>query len=311
MIVGGSGHVGSLLVRHLVAEGQSPVVVSRRPGPEPGARFFPWDGSTLGPWAAELDGADAVINLAGRSVDCRYTRANLDAMMRSRVETTELVGRAIRAAVVAPRVWVQASTATIYAHRFDAPNDEATGLLGGGEPGSDTTWDASIAIAKAWEAALEAADTPGTRKVAVRSAMTMSIDQGSVFDVLVHLARRGLGGTLAGGRQFVSWIHEGDFYRSIRFLVDHPQLVGKVNVCAPTPLPQGEFAASLRKALGVRFGLPTSRWMIELRTWALRTESELVLKSRRVVPARLLEAGFEFHFPSWPDAARDLVSRLR
>jgi hypothetical protein len=208
-------------------------------------------------------------------------------------------------------VWLQASTATIYTHRFDAANDEITGILGGDEPGAPPKWTASIGIAKAWEAALEAAPTPSTRKVALRSAMTMSVDEGSVFDVFSRLTRRGLGGPIAGGRQYVSWIHEADFCRSISFLLERDDLEGPVNLTSPNPLPQREFARILREAWGVRLGLPATSWMIEIGTLAMRTESELVLKSRRVVPTRLLEAGFEFQFPDWEAAARELVGRMR
>ena len=274
-----------------------------------GARVVAWDGETVGAWADEVEGAEVVINLAGRSVNCRYNAANLKEMMDSRVNSTRAVGEAIRLAKDPPRIWLQAATATIYAHRFDAPNDEYTGILGGAEPGSNPTWDASIAIAKAWEKTLEDAVTPHTRKVALRSAMTMSTDTGSVFDVLCNLARRGLGGTLGDGKQFVSWIHEDDFCASLRFLIDREGLSGAINICAPNPLPQREFMADLREALGVKFGLPASKWMVELGTWAMRTESELVLKSRRVVPTRLLEARFEFKFPEWRGACQELAGQ--
>ncbi len=304
VIAGGSGHVGAVMIRDFSASGHEIVVLSR-------SGSVVWDGATLGPWAAEIDGADVVVNLAGWSVNCRYTPANLKLMMDSRVNSTRVIGQAIGAAKNPPRVWLQASTATIYAHRFDAPNDEATGIVGSGEPGAPAKWNASIAIAKAWEQALDDADTPHTRKVALRSAMTMSVDRGSIFDVLHGLARRGLGGTLGSGKQYVSWIHEHDFACAVQLLIEREDLSGPVNLCSPNPLPQAEFMGVLRQAVGVRFGLPAAAWMIEIGTWIMRTESELVLKSRRVVPGRLLEAGFEFQFADWADAARDLVERRR
>lgn len=306
MIPGGSGHVGAAVRRHLDQAGHQVVVLSRNPGPGEVA----WDGKSLGEWAREIDGADVVLNLAGRTVNCRYTAENLRQMMDSRVDSTRVVGEAIAMAKNPPRVWLQSSTATIYAHRFDAPNDESTGILGGDEPGAPYKWNASIAIAKAWEKTLEAADTPKTRKVALRSAMTMSPDAGSVFWTLARLARRGLGGQLGTGRQYVSWIHEFDFVRAIDFLVAG-DLSGAVNLAAPNPLPQREFAAGLRIALGVGVALPATDWMIEIGCLAMKTESELVLKSRRVVPKRLVEAGFKFRYPSWPEAASELVSRPR
>ena len=307
VIPGGSGHVGAALRRHFAAQGHEVIILSRTPGPNQLA----WDGKTLGPWAEAVDGADAVINLAGRSVNCRYHAANLREMMDSRVDSTRVIGLAIAACTRPPEVWLQASTATIYTHRFDAANDEITGILGGDEPGAPPKWTASIGIAKAWEAALEAAPTPATRKVALRSAMTMSVDQGSVFDVFSRLTRRGLGGPIAGGRQYVSWIHEADFCRSISFLLERDDLEGPVNLTSPNPLPQREFARILREAWGVRLGLPAAAWMIEIGTLAMRTESELVLKSRRVVPTRMLDAGFQFQVPDWEGAARELVGRMR
>jgi hypothetical protein len=312
VIPGGSGQVGGILARTFRARGDDVVIVSRGgPADGAGARVVAWDARTLGPWAAEIDGADVVVNLAGRSVNCRYTPANLDAMMRSRVDSTRAVGLAIERAARPPRVWLQMSTATIYAHRFDAPNDEATGQIGGGEPGAPAYWKLSVDIAQAWEQALHDASTPRTRRVALRAAMVMSPDRGGIFDVLLGLVRAGLGGAVAGGRQFVSWIHDADFTRAIDVLITRDDLDGAVNLAAPTPLPQREFMAALRAAWGRRIGLPAARWMAELGAFVLRTDTELLLKSRRVVPTRLLDAGFRFERPEWPAAARDLVERWR
>ena len=211
-----------------------------------------------------------------------------------------------------PRVWLQASTATIYAHRCDAPNDEATGILGGSELNAPDTWRFSIDVARQWEQALWDSVTPATRKVALRSAMVMSPDTGGVFDVLLSLVRHGLGGTNGDGRQYLSWIHGDDFTRAMLFLLeDACELDGPVNICAPEPVPNAAFLRTLREAWGIPFGLPASEWMLEIGTRLLRTESELVLKSRRVVPGRLLSAGFLFQFPDWPGAARDLCRRWR
>lgn len=309
VIPGGSGQVGAILARHFHANEHEVVVLSRSPCPAPW-RVAEWDAHSPGPWVAEINGADVVINLAGRSVNCRYTSANRRSIKESRVLSTLAVGEAIAQAARPPHVWLQASTATIYAHRYDAPNDERTGLIGGHESNAPDTWRFSIDVATSWEKAFDAAETPRTRKVAMRSAMTMSPDRGGVFDVLLGLVRRRLGGRTGDGRQFISWIHDRDFIRAVEFLIDR-DLSGPVNLAAPEPLPNAEFMRALREAWGVRLGLPAARWMVELGTWALRTESELVLKSRRVVPARLLEAGFAFQFPSWPKAARDLCRRWK
>jgi uncharacterized protein (TIGR01777 family) len=309
VLPGGTGQVGRLLARALRARGDEVLVLGRGPAKD---RFHvEWDGRTLGAWASELDGADAVVNLAGRSVNCRYTRANLAEMMSSRVDSTKVVGLAIERAARPPRVWLQMSTATIYAHRFDAPNDEATGVIGGAEPDAPAYWAYSIEIAKAWEAAQAEANTPATRKVALRSAMVMSPDRGGIFDVLLGLTRKGLGGPIAGGKQWISWIHEVDFVRAVELLLGRDEVNGPVNLASPNPLPQAEFMAALRSACGVGVGLPATRLMAEIGAFFLRTDTELTFKSRRVVPGRLLAEGFTFERPAWPDAARELVERWR
>jgi len=310
VIPGGSGKVGTVLARAFHAEGHDVLVLSRNPKQEPW-RVRSWDGRTLAQWAEEIDGADVVINLAGRSVDCRYTRANRDLILTSRLESTRVVGEAIARASKPPRVWLQASTATIYAHRFDAANDERTGVLGGKEEDSPDTWRFSIDVATAWERALNQADTPKTRKVLLRSAMTMTTDHGGVFDVLLRLVRFGLGGKVGDGRQFVSWIHDQDFVSSVQWLIEHDDISGPVNLASPNPLPYSEFMRVLRSARGVPLGLPATKWMLEIGTFLLRTESELVLKSRRVIPTRLLDSGFRFRFQTWPEAARDLCRRWK
>lgn len=309
VIPGGSGQVGTILARSFAAEGHEVLILSRGVTASP-YRIVRWDAETLGPWAHEFDGADVVINLAGRSVNCRYNAANRRAITESRVKSTVVVGQAIAKAARPPRVWLQSSTATIYAHRYDAANDEATGILGGVEEGAPDTWQFSIGVAKAWEKAANDADVPRTRKVLLRSAMTMSPDPGGVFDVLLRLARFGLGGTNGDGRQYVSWIHDADFVRAVRWLIDH-EMDGAVNLASPNPLPNREFMRALREAWGAPIGLPATRWMLEVGALLLRTETELILKSRRVVPGRLLQSGFTFQFPDWPGAAADLCRRRR
>lgn len=309
VLPGGSGQVGRVLARDFAAKGHEVVILSRGATAAP-FRVVPWDAESIGAWARELDGADVVINLAGRSVNCRYNIANRREILESRVKSTTVVGQAIAMASRPPRVWLQSSTATIYAHRFDAPNDEATGILGGAEPAAPDTWRFSIDVANAWELAFQLANVARTRKVLLRSAMTMSPDRGGIFDTFLGLVRRGLGGTYGDGRQYVSWIHDVDFARAIRWLIDH-ELDGAVNLASPNPLPNAEFMRTLRRAWGVRLGLPASEWMLEVGALLLRTESELILKSRRVVPGRLLDSGFVFQFPEWSGAAADLCARWR
>ncbi|HEY4308012.1 MAG TPA: TIGR01777 family oxidoreductase [Pirellulales bacterium] len=310
VIPGGTGQVGTVLARHFHAAGDEVVVLSRHPQEAPWRTVF-WDGEKLGGWAGEFEGADAVINLAGRSVNCRYDARNRREIMNSRVRSVRVVGEAIGDCRQPPRAWLQMSTATIYAHRYDAANDERTGILGGCEPDAPDTWRFSIDVARAWEEACDAAPTPDTRKLKLRLAMLMNFDRGGTFDLLLRLVRYGLGGRAGSGRQYMSWIHKHDFVRAVQWLIAHDEIAGAVNVAAPCPLPNGEFMQALRSAWGTRLGLPAAEWMVEVGTWLMRTESELILKSRRVVPGRLLEAGFEFAYPTWPTAARELCDRWR
>jgi len=229
--------------------------------------------------------------------------------MDSRVRSTEEIGKTIAVASTPPAVWLQASTATIYAHRFDSPNDDIDGIIGGEEPDALDTWRFSIEVARAWEQATNDAVTPKTRKVLMRSAMTMSPDRGGIFDTMLDLVRKGLGGTAGDGRQYISWIHEKDFIRSIYWLIEHDELSGPINLASPNPLPNKEFMRIVRETWGTSLGLPATNWMLELGAILMRSETELILKSRRVVPTRMLQSGFEFEFPDWEGAAEDLVRR--
>jgi uncharacterized protein (TIGR01777 family) len=310
VIIGGSGQIGQILARHFNSQGIAVAVVARhdQPAPWPTVR---WDGLHLGEWAKGLDGADAVINLAGRSVNCRYNQANRREIMESRVVSTRLVGEAIAQASQPPRLWMNASTATIYRHAMDRPMDEIDGEIGGNEPHLPSAWRFSYDVATSWERTFFAAATPHTRKVALRSAITLSPDRGGVFDTLLTLVRLGLGGTAGSGKQYVSWVHDVDFVRAVDFLIGREDLDGCVNISSPHPLPNRDFMAALRQAYGTPIGLPATNWMLEIGAVFLRTETELILKSRRVVPRRLIDAGFAFQFPEWSSAAADLVTRWR
>ncbi len=310
VIPGGSGQVGSILCRAFTRDGHEVIVLSRAPRSAPWATVS-WDGRTLGAWVDAVDGADVLINLAGYTVNCRYHERNRERIMRSRLESTRVLGEAIAQCSKPPRVWLQASTATIYAHRYEAANDEETGILGGQEEGASSTWRFSIDVATAWERALDEAKVPNTRKVKLRSAMTMSADPGGIFDVLLGLARHGMGGRAGDGRQYVSWVHHEDFVRALHWLIEHEEIEGPVNIASPEPLPNAAFMDALREAWGIRLGLPATRWMLEIGAVFLRTETELILKSRRVVPGLLMRHGFCFQHPSWPEAARELCQEWR
>ena len=311
IIPGGTGQIGRILAKHFYQQQHDVVVLSRRPSnlSQTPWRIVHWDGETLGPWANEIDNADIVINLAGYSVNCRYNKKNRRLIKQSRVRSTEAIGRAIAQAVNPPELWLQAGTATIYAHRYDAANDELTGILGGQEDQVPNTWQFSTDVAQSWEAAVNKFNLPHTRTVIMRAAMSMSPDKDGVFDVLLGLARRGLGGRHGHGRQYVSWIHDQDYIRAVEWVINHPELSGPINFSAPNPLPNRDFMAILRQTCLAPFAIPSQNWMLEIGALFMRTETELLLKSRRVIPTRLQDSGFTFLHPTWETAAENLYNR--
>jgi uncharacterized protein (TIGR01777 family) len=311
VIPGGSGQVGRLLARHFLAQGHAVTVLTRRPSSVNPWREVGWDGAGAGEWVTELEGADVCINLAGRSVNCRYTAENRQEIYDSRIGPTKLLGEVMAGMSDPPKLWLNSSTATIYRHSLDRAMDEATGELGGNEPGAPETWNFSIRVAKDWERAFFEARLPRTRQVAMRSAVTFSADAGGIFEVLSRLVRSGLGGTNGSGQQMVSWVHGADFCRAVDLLIADESFDGVVNIASPNPLPNAEFMRVLRRAWGVPIGLPATAWMIEIGSFLMRTESELVLKSRYVVPGRLEAAGFQFQHADWAEAAADLVAEWR
>ena len=305
ILAGGRGFLGSVLADYFAAKGLEVVILTRRPTQRAdGIRELCWDGETVGDWARELDGAQALINLAGLSVNCRYHARNRKLLLDSRLKSTRVVGEAIRHSSNPPPVWLNSSTATIYKHTFGPAWDEA-GEVGGCPEAKDIF---SVHIAKEWERVLNLAHTPRTRKVALRSAMVLGHGQNSVLPNLVRLGRLGLGGSLGGGRQFVSWIHQVDFCRAVEWIMKHESLCGAVNIAAPNPVTNAQFMATIRKVCRMPFGLPASRWMLEIVAFFLRTETELVIKSRRVVPGKLLADGFAFRHPELLPAIEHLVA---
>jgi NAD dependent epimerase/dehydratase family enzyme len=320
VLPGGSGQVGQALARHFVERGHQVIVLTRGPYTAPWLAVH-WDGKNPGPWTEYLEGADVCINLTGRSVNCRYDAAHRKAIYESRIRSTRLLGSVIAGLAEPPRVWMNASAATIYRrvldeNGVDLPLDEGTGVVGITEPQAKmeplaARWarrrDFSSRVARDWEAAFFEAETPRTRKVVLRSGVVLSPAPGSAFAVLSHLVRLGLGGKQGNGRQFVPWIHEADYARAVEFLIAREDMDGPFNLAAPNPLPNREFMAALREAWDVPNGLPAPTLAILIGAIFLRTEPELVLKSCRAVPGRLLDAGFDFEFPEWPEAAKDLV----
>lgn len=300
IIPGGAGYLGRSLAQFFASQSYQVVILSRQPQPDQaGVRFLPWDGATVGDWASSFEGAAAVINLAGRTVNCRYNERNKQQIYDSRLRSTTAVGAAIAACDTPPPVWINASSATIYRDAYDRPMDEATGEIGAGF---------SVDVCQRWEQALFAADTPRTRRVALRAAMVFGTGRGGVMEAFHNIVRLGLGGTLGSGRQFVSWVHLEDFARSVQWLVEHEELAGPVNCAAPQPVPNAEFMRALRQVYRQPIGLPATRWMLEVGAFVLRTETELLLKSRRVVPGRLLDSGFQFRYPELRPALAQIVN---
>lgn len=306
LIPGGTGQLGAVLRRGLEAAGHQVDVLSRTPSADPNVHV--WDGRTLGDWTRWVDQADAVVNLAGRTVNCRYTERNLLQMMHSRVDSARVIGEAIAQSATPPTVWLQASTATIYAHSHGPPHDEG-GELGGHEPNVPLYWARSTDIAKAWEATCMAANTPHTRRVLLRSTYIMSPDEGGIFDTLMWLVRRGLGGPISGGKQYVSWMHEHDFVAAILHAIQDDRLEGPLNLAAPNPVPQAELMTTLREHTGTRAALPITHSMAKIGAVYLATDTELIEKSRCVVSNKLPATGFSCTYNTWSEAAEELLSR--
>jgi uncharacterized protein (TIGR01777 family) len=298
VIFGANGFLGRYLCRHFARQGKEVVAIARRrTGWSGDGMFLQWDGKTQGPWALALEGAEAVINLAGSSVNCRYTTANREKILTSRTDATRAIGQAIAACRVAPKVWLNASTATWYRHAEDQPQDDWLG-----EPGDGF----SCEVARAWEDAFFNSNVPPeTRKLALRIGMVIANEKETVYHVLTRLAARGLGGAMGNGRQRISWIHMDDFLRAVDFAIGDPFLDGTINVTAPQFPTNREWMAHFRLAAGMPFGLPANQWLLEIGARLLGTETELVLKSRWAQPLRLRDAGFRWH---WTDAGKAIAN---
>ena len=306
VIAGGSGFLGRILAAHFEKLGYAITILTRSPkSSDYGIREIAWDAHTIGEWAPELDSAVAVINLTGRSVNCRYHKQNRKVILESRVQSTQAICQAIAACKSPPTVWLNASTATIYKHTFGPAWDESGEICSTPEAKDKF----SIEVATAWERAFNEAKTPATRKVAMRAAMVLGTNKNSVFPMLCRLTRLGLGGKMGYGRQFVSWIHELDFCRAVEWLMTHETLDGVVNIAAPNPVTNAEMMKLFRQTFGMPLGLPATKSMLEIGALFLRTETELIIKSRRVNPRRLVESGFDFCFPLLNAALEDLNQR--
>lgn len=307
VIAGGNGFIGTFLQGRLADRGLEVTVLTRSPRKDQEIRDVLWDGRSLGSWTEKLEGASALINLSGRSVNCRYNERNRRDILESRVESTRVLGEAIARSRDPPPVWLNMSTATIYKHTFDHLMDEATGII---EPTSEAKDVFSIEVARAWEQTLYDAQTPATRKVAMRTAMVFAANSGGVYRTLRTLARWGLGGPIAGGHQWISWIHEEDYTSAVEWLINHDSLNGPVNLASPNPISQSDMMRIIIRERGMPFGMHATRWMMEVAAFIHRTEAELIIKSRLVVPARLVASGFQFHYPTMKEAVHEIEGRV-
>ncbi|SDS38214.1 hypothetical protein SAMN05216490_1055 [Mucilaginibacter mallensis] len=295
ILAGGSGFIGQILAAHFTGKDDEVIVLTRSSNRVVNnVKYVNWNAATIGNWVAELENCDVLINLNGKSVNCRYNDKNKKEILDSRVNATRVLGEAIRMIENAPKLWINAASATIYRYAEDRPQDEYTGELGKGF---------SVDVCKQWEAAFFEQDTPGVRKIGLRIAITLG-RKGGVMPYYFNLAKFGLGGRQGSGKQYFSWVCENDVTGVIDFLRDHEELEGVFNVSAPNPVQNHEFMSVVRNVMKMPLGLPATKWMLAIGTRLLSTEAELVLKSRWVVPTRLQEAGYVFKVPYIKDAVK-------
>ena len=301
-LAGGSGFLGQALARSVLADGYEVVVLSRGVAPpDTIGRFVLWDGKNLGDWKLELEGAEALFNLTGRSVDCRYTQENRDLILNSRVDSTRVLGEAIGACDQIPKVWLNSSTATVYEDRRGdlEPHDETSEDFGTGF---------SVGVAQSWEKAFEESSVEGLRKVALRVSIVLGKD-GGAFPVMKRFAKFGLGGAQGPGNQWMSWLHIDDWVGVARFLMENQSVRGPVNLAAPNPVTNASFMREMRKSFApLGIGLPAPSLFVRIGAFFMRTAPELVLKSRKVVSATLSESGYSFKYPNLAPAIRSLAS---
>ncbi len=298
IIAGGSGFIGQELAKHFVSQGKDVIILTRgKSNKQNGMTFLNWNGKTIDSWARTFEGAETVINLTGKSVDCRYTKSNKREILASRVDATQLIGRVISQLRNPPSVWINASTATIYKHSLFKEMTESNGEIGN---------DFSMTVAKRWEKAFYACETPNTRKVATRVSLVMG-NSGGVFPVLNNLAKFGLGGKHGLGTQKFAWIHIEDLIAAFQFIIDQSTLKGSINITAPNSSTNSEVMFHLRQVNHMGFGIPTPKTLLKIGSFFLSTEPELILKSRYVYPEILCKANFKFKFSIVENAIANLI----
>ena len=302
VIAGGTGFLGNLLVKHFQDKVDEIILLSRKAKqsqyPDT-IKTVVWDGKSLGNWTKSLEGADVLINMVGQSVDCRYTSKNKRTILQSRIQSTTVLGKAIGACLYPPKVWLNSSTATIYRHAINTCMDEESGEIGSGF---------SVDVALQWEQTFFNTLTPQTRKVALRTAIVLG-QNGGALPPLIQLTKFGFGGKQGKGNQKFSWIHGEDFVRSLDFIIQKTSIKGAINIVAPNPVTNSTLMAILRKSLGRPWGIPLSKPLLELGARLIKTETELILKSRNVAPKKLLDSQFTFTYTTIEKAINHLISQ--
>ncbi len=300
VLAGGTGQIGTALCEFYADRAEKIIVLSRGcSGRAKNIDYITWDAKTQGPWAKELDGADMIINLCGKNVNCRYTETNKKEIFDSRTNSTKALATAIAACINPPGLWVQSASATIYRHSEDRPMTEKDGVIGEGF---------SVEVCKKWEKVFweETEVFKNMRKVILRTSLVLGKKEG-VFPRLRNLARFGLGGKQGNGNQWVSWIHETDVARMIDWVAAHKEIEGVINCTAPVPLKNKAFMDIIRKGFHMPIGLPSPAWLLELGAFIIRTETELILKSRWVLPRKIERTGFQFQYPDAQTAITHLI----
>ena len=299
IIAAGTGFLGQVLVNHFKDKFDEIVILTRGKSQTiDKIKYVNWNAKTFSGWENELEKATILINLAGKSVDCRYTKENKKQILLSRIESTKILNKAVLNCKNPPKHWLNSSTATIYRFSLDKQMDEINGEIGN---------DFSINVALSWEKAFFKTETPNTLKTALRTSIVIG-KNGGAFIPLKTLAKTGFGGKQGKGNQFVSWIHEEDFANAVDFIIQK-EISGVVNVVSPEPIRNSDFMQKLRKAVGFPFGIPVNIFLLKIGSFIIRTEAELVLKSRNVIPKRLLESGFKFKFKNVDEAFKNLLSK--
>ena len=299
IIAAGTGFLGQVLVNHFKNKFEEIVILTRGNSKTiDGIRYVNWDARTLSGWEKELKNATALINLAGKSVDCRYTQENKKEILLSRIESTKILNQAVLKCQNPPKHWLNSSTSTIYRFSLDKQMDEVDGETGN---------DFSMNVALSWEKAFFKTETPNTLKTALRTSIVLG-KKGGAFVPLKTLAKLGFGGKQGKGNQFISWIHEDDFANAIEFILQK-EITGRINIVSPQPIRNSEFMKQLRTAVGAPFGIPISTFLLKMGSFIIRTETELVLKSRNVIPRRLLENGFKFKYENADAAFKNILNK--